>query len=111
MTFVDEDGRGLCAWITSDGYRTFLISRLIPENWVSKLKFKIWNTYGWNLHVGVVTKYNFEQTCKITDFDWGYGLYVKEWRGRTNGQDGEQFGDLNFGNGSFIEIVADWKLG
>lgn len=110
MTFVDE-GNGLCARNTSDGYWTFLISWNIPENRISKLKFKILNSYGWNLHVGVVTKYDFDQACKITDYDWGYGLFVKEHWARNNNQDGLHFGDLNWGNGTEIEIVMNWKDG
>lgn len=90
MTFVDE-GNGICAWVTSDGYWTFLISRSIPEKWTTRIKFKIWNTYGWNLHIGVVTNYDFDIACRFTDRQFGYGLYLKEWRARNNDSDGAQF--------------------
>ena len=88
MTFVDE-GNGIVAWVTSDGYRTFLLSRLIPEKWTSKIWIKIWNTYAWNLHIGVVGQYDFNQANKFTDFADGFGLFIKEFWAWNNNNDGQ----------------------
>jgi len=79
MIFIDENKT---AWNESDGYRTFFINRQPPPGRVSKVRFNLENTYGRNLHFGVVTKNDFSLDNKITDQEYGWGIYVREWRAR-----------------------------
>jgi len=69
------------------------------------------NTYAKNLHIGVVSKNDINLDCKITDIAQGWGLYVREWRGRTNNTDGPSLGDVQCGNESLIDMILDWING
>lgn len=78
----------------------------------STIRFHIMNTYGRNLHIGVVTRNDFDLDCKITDKSFGYGLYVREWRPRNNESDGAQFQpEATCGNDSYIDVILDRVAG
>ena len=58
--------------------------------------------------MGIVTRNDFSLDCKITDKSFGYGLYVREWRYRSNEQDGQQFQpEINCTNDSYVEVILD----
>jgi hypothetical protein len=53
MNFIEN---GLVAHNSSDGYRTFLTNKRIPENSIRKMQIYLRNTYGRNLDFGISTQ-------------------------------------------------------